>query len=172
MPTQGTSSSSGLPPTNTWLFRTHLLNRYHAPLVLDLHLPDFSFTHDVGQVLINVTRGPVGDTGRGSVWSLDGWASDMAYDGILNDLDMANPGIGVSSRPNLGGSIFSLKEAKAVSCRIRFVDDHNEALDVALKMDNTAITYYDPMLLELIRKERETAQSHAPGFEDHRRLLT
>jgi len=110
-----------------------MLDRCHAALMRDLGLPDFSFAPDIPKIKVLVSGVPLSDTGRGSIWSTDGWTGDRAYDGLRVDLEQANPGVVVAGRPNLIGSIYAMKQAGMVHCSVRFLVERNTAIEAAIK---------------------------------------
>ena len=110
-----------------------MLDRCHAALMRDLGLPDFSFAPNIPKIKVLVSGVPLSDTGRGSVWSTDGWTGDRAYDGLRVDLEQANPGVVVAGRLNLIGSIYAMKQAGMVHCSVHFLVKRNSAIEAAIK---------------------------------------
>jgi len=99
----------------------------------DLDLPDFTFTPDVPKVKILVSGVPLSDTGRGSIWDVDGWSGDNAYDGLPTDLEQANPGVAVTGRPNIIGSVYAMRASNVTNCSIRFLGETGQVVEAALK---------------------------------------
>ena len=72
---------------------------------------------------------PLAPTGRGSIWKVDDWVGDKAYDGLRNDIEKSNPGVITAGRLNTLGSIYAMRKNNATSCAIRFTLERNNAVD-------------------------------------------
>jgi len=92
-------------------------------------LTDFTFARDVEKMKVLVSGVPLAPTGRGSIWKVDDWVSDKAYDGLRNDIEKCNPGVITAGRPNTLGSIYTMRKNNATSCAIRFTLERNNAVD-------------------------------------------
>jgi len=108
------------------------LERCRSTLIRELGpsgLTNFVFHKDVAKVKILVSGVPLAPTGRGSLWKAEDWTGDRAFDGLRTDIEGSNPGIVTAGRPNMLGSVFSMKQAGATSCGIRFTLERNGASD-------------------------------------------
>jgi len=83
----------------------------------------------VANVKILVSGVPLAPTGRGSLWKPEDWTGDRALDGLRTDIEGSNPGVSTAGRPNMLGSVFTMKQAGATSCGIRFTLERNDASD-------------------------------------------
>jgi len=95
-------------------------------------LTNFVFHKDVAKVKILVSGVPLAPTGRGSIWRPEDWTGDKAFDGLQTDIEGSNPGVITARRPNMLGSVYSMKQAGATSCGIRFTLECNDASDKVL----------------------------------------
>jgi len=93
---------------------------------------NFVFHKDVAKVKILVSGVPLAPTGRGSLWKPEDWTGDRAFDGLRTDIEGSNPGVVTAGRPNMLGSVYTMKQAGATSCGIRFTLERNDASDRVL----------------------------------------
>ena len=108
------------------------LERCRSTLLRELSpsgLTSFAFHKDVAKVKVLVSGVPLAPTGRGSLWRPEDWSSDRAIDGLRTDIEGSNPGVITAGRPNMLGSVYSMKQAGATSCGIRFTLERNDASD-------------------------------------------
>jgi len=111
------------------------LERCRSTLIRELRssgLTNFVYHKDVAKVKILVSGVPLAPTGRGSLWKPEDWTGDRAFDGLRRDSEGSNPGVITAGRPNMLGSVFSMKQAGATSCGIRFTLERNDACDKVL----------------------------------------
>ena len=92
-------------------------------------LINFVFHKDVAKVKILVSGVPLAPTGRGFLWKPEDWTGDRAFDGLRTDIEGSNPGVVTAGRPNIPGSVYTMKQAGATSCGIRFTLERNGACD-------------------------------------------
>ena len=86
----------------------------------------------MAKVKILVSGVLLAPTGRGSLWRPEDWTGDRAFDGLRTDIEGSDPGVIAAGRPNMLGSVFTMKQAGATSCGIRFTLERNDASDKVL----------------------------------------
>jgi len=92
-------------------------------------LTNFAFHKDVAKVKILVSCVPLALTGRSSLWNPEDWTGDRAFDGLRTDIEGSNPGVVTAGGPNMLGSVYTMKQAGATSCGIRFPLERDDASD-------------------------------------------
>ena len=95
-------------------------------------LTDFTFGKDVRKVKVLVLGVPLAPTSRGSVWKLEDWTGDRAFDGLHCDIEGSNPGVIATGRPSMSGSVFAMKQVGVTWYGIWFVQEKNDASDKAI----------------------------------------
>jgi len=111
------------------------LERCRSTLIRELGpsgLTNFVFHKDVAKVKILVSGVPLAPTGRGSLWKPEDWTGDRAFDGLRTDIEGSNPPVITAGCPNMLGTVYTMKQAGATSCGIRFTLERNDASDRVL----------------------------------------
>jgi len=119
------------------------LNKYRATLIREFGpsgLIDFAFAGDTPRIKLLVSGVPLAPTGQGSVWKVDDWTGDKAFDSIRTDLEGSTPSVVTAGRPNMLGTVHAMKASEAISCAIRVIGEKSTSVDDVMRCNG--IYYY------------------------------
>ncbi|RPA88909.1 hypothetical protein L873DRAFT_1796415 [Choiromyces venosus 120613-1] len=79
---------------------------------MGLGLNGFSFCQDTKKVKILISQLPLSSAGVRSSWGVSDWQGDAAFDDMIRDLEVTNPGFNIVGRPHWIGSLAGHKQYK------------------------------------------------------------
>ena len=89
--------------------------------LMELGINRFSISQDRKRVKILVSGLSLSPLGVGSLWKPEDWQGDGAFDDMIRDLEVTNPGINVVGRPHWIGSLVGHKSHKHTTGSVVFV---------------------------------------------------
>jgi len=100
---------------------------------MELGIGEFSINQDRKRTKILISELPFSPLGQGSLWKPEDWQGDGAFDDVIRDLEVTNPGINVVGRPHWIGSLTSHKSHKhtqgSVVFTVELTDEVKACLD-------------------------------------------
>ncbi|KAG0133457.1 hypothetical protein HOY82DRAFT_538195 [Tuber indicum] len=101
--------------------------------VMGLGIGGLSFHHDTPKIKVLVLELPFAPCGIGAAWKPEDWQGESAFDDLVRDLEVTNPGFNVVGRPHWIGSLASQMTHKHVKGSVVFVVERNSAVTAAIE---------------------------------------
>jgi len=107
--------------------------------LMELGINGFSFTQDRKRVKVLVSGLSLSPLGVGSLWKPEDWQGDGAFDDMIRDLEVTNPGFNVVGRPHWIGSLAGHKSHKHTTGSVVFVVELTDAVKACLDRRNVMV---------------------------------
>ncbi|CUS06643.1 unnamed protein product [Tuber aestivum] len=116
--------------------------------LMELKVHSFTFCQDTKKVKILASNIPFAPSGVGNAWKVEDWHGDEAFDDMVRDIELSNPGIHLIGRPHWVGSLEGHKSRKHVLGSVILSVELNQKVKWAL--DRSSIMVYSrrrPLLI-------------------------
>ena len=100
--------------------------------LMKLGINEFAFNKDRKRIKIIISKLPFSSLGHGSIWKPEDWQGDTAFDDLIRDLEITNPGFNVVGRPHWIGSLTGHKAHRHMQGSVVFTVELTNAVRASL----------------------------------------
>ncbi|CUS08058.1 unnamed protein product [Tuber aestivum] len=100
--------------------------------LMELRLHSFAFGRDTKKIRVLASNLPFAPSGVGTTWQVEDWKGDSAFDDMIQDLEMSNPGFKVVGRPHWVGSLAGHKSHRHMQGSVVFTVELDPGVKEAL----------------------------------------
>jgi len=107
--------------------------------LMELGINGFSFAQDTKRVKVLISGLSLSPLGVGSVWKPEDWQGDGAFDDMIRDLEVTNPGFNVVGRPHWIGALAGHKSHKHTMGSVVFVVELTDVVKACLDRGSVVV---------------------------------